>query len=144
MRRRLGQIMATLFLATLVLALLNMSTSPRWAKAQPAGSLETTFNTAVGTAFAAVTSLATDSSGNIYVGYSSSVKKIGSSGTTTWTSSVSYEPYSLAIDSLNRVIVGTRSGVRRLSSAGTADSTFNSNSGATNPQVGVGGVNAEI
>jgi uncharacterized repeat protein (TIGR02059 family) len=147
MRRRLGQITATLLLATLVLALLNMSTSPRWAKAQPAGSLETTFNTAVGTAFAAVTSLATDSSGNIYVGYSQSVKKISSTGALTWTSNVSLETYSIAIDNQSRVLVGTRGGLRRISSAGTADSTditFNSNSGATNPRVGVAGANAEI
>jgi len=144
MRRRLGQLMATLLLATLVLALLNIVASPRRVWAQGPGSLETTFNSAVGSAYAAVTSLATDSSGNVYVGYSQSVKKISSTGALIWTSNVSFEPYSIAIDNQSRVLVGTRSGVRRISSTGVTDSTYNSTSGATNAQVGVGSGNAEI
>ena len=123
---------------------MNIFLTPNRVWAQGPGSLETTFNTAVGTSFAAVTALATDSSGNIYVGYGTTVKKIASNGSLTWTASPGAEPYSIAIDSLSRVIVGTRIGVRRISSTGTVDSTFNSNSGATNPQVGVGGANAPI
>ena len=144
MRRRIGQMMATLVLATLVLALLNIVASPRRVWAQGPGSLETTFNTAVGSAYAAVTALATDSSGNIYVGYSQSVKKISSTGALIWTSNVSFEPYSIAIDNQSRVLVGTRSGLRRISSTGVTDSTYNSTSGATAAQVGVGSANAEI
>jgi len=144
MRRRVGQMMATLLLATLVLALLNIVASPRRVWAQGPGSLETTFNTAVGSAYASVTSLATDSSGNIYVGYSQSVKKISSAGALVWTSNTSFEPYSIAIDSQSRVLVGTRSGLRRISSTGVTDSTYNSTSGATAAQVGVGSGNAEI
>ena len=136
--------MATLVLATLVLALLNIVASPRRVWAQGPGSLETTFNTAVGSAYAAVTALATDSSGNIYVGYSQSVKKISSTGALIWTSNVSFEPYSIAIDNQSRVLVGTRSGLRRISSTGVTDSTYNSTSGATAAQVGVGSANAEI
>jgi hypothetical protein len=144
MRRRVGQFGATLLIGVLVLAVLNIFMTPNRVWAQGPGSLETTFNTAVGTSFGAVTSLATDSSGNIYVGYGTTVKKISSTGSLTWTASPGAEPYSIAIDSQSRVLLGTRIGVRRLSSAGALDSTFNSNSGATNPQVGVGGANAEI
>ena len=144
MSRRLRQVFGTLLIGVLALSAMNIFLTPNRVWAQGPGSLETTFNTAVGTSFAAVTALATDSSGNIYVGYGTTVKKIASNGSLTWTASPGAEPYSIAIDSLSRVIVGTRIGVRRISSTGTVDSTFNSNSGATNPQVGVGGANAPI
>ena len=144
MSRRLRQVFGTLLIGVLALSAMNIFLTPNRVWAQGPGSLETTFNTAVGTSFAAVTALATDSSGNIYVGYGTTVKKIASNGSLTWTASPGAEPYSIAIDSLSRVIVGTRIGVRRISSTGTVDATFNSNSGATNPQVGVGGANATI
>ena len=144
MSRRLRKFCSTLLIGVLALSAMNIFLTPNRVWAQGPGSLETTFNTAVGTSFAAVTALATDSSGNIYVGYGTTVKKIASNGSLTWTASPGAEPYSIAIDSLSRVIVGSRIGVRRISSTGTVDATFNSNSGATNPMVGVGGANATI
>jgi uncharacterized repeat protein (TIGR02059 family) len=144
MSRRLRKFGSTLLIGVLALSAMNLFLTPNRVWAQGPGSLETTFNSAVGTSFGAVNALATDTNGNIYVGYGTTVKKIASNGTVTWTASPGDEPYSLAIDSLSRVIVGSRIGVRRISSTGTVDATFNSNSGATNPRVGVGGANATI
>jgi uncharacterized repeat protein (TIGR02059 family) len=144
MSRRLRKFCSTLLIGVLALSAMNLFLTPNRVWAQGPGSLETTFNSAVGTAFGTVNALATDTNGNIYVGYGTTVKKIASNGTMTWTASPGDEPYSLAIDSLSRVIVGSRIGVRRISSTGVVDTTFNSNSGATNPQVGVGGANATI
>jgi uncharacterized repeat protein (TIGR02059 family) len=144
MSRRLRKFGSTLLIGVLALSAMNLFLTPNRVWAQGPGSLETTFNSAVGTSFGAVNALATDTNGNIYVGYGTTVKKIASNGTVTWTASPGDEPYSLAIDSLSRVIVGSRIGVRRISSTGTVDATFNSNSGATNPKVGVGGANATI
>jgi hypothetical protein len=144
MRRRAGQFGGTLLIGVLALAVMNIFLTPNRVWAQGPGSLETTFNTTVGNAFADVTALATDASGNIFVGYSQTVKKISSTGSLMWTSNTSFEPYSLAFDNQGRVLVGTRSGLRRISAAGVADTTYNCSSGATCGQVGVGAVNAEI
>ena len=144
MRRRIRQVGSTLLIGVLAISAMNLFLTPNRVWAQGPGSLETTFNTAVGTAFADVTALATDASGNIYVGYGTSLKKISSTGALTWTASNIDNPYSIAIDSSKRVIVGTRVGLRRISELGVADSTFNSNAGTTNPQVGVAGANATI
>ena len=76
MSRRLRQVFGTLLIGVLALSAMNIFLTPNRVWAQGPGSLETTFNTAVGTSFAAVTALATDSSGNIYVGYGTTVKKL--------------------------------------------------------------------
>jgi len=134
MRRRISQLMATLLLATLVLALLNFVVSPRRVWAQGPGSMETTFNTAVGTSFASVTALTKDGSGNIYVAYGSTVKKISSAGATSLTITTADSVNGLAVDSAGNIIVATRvSGIYRYTSAGALDSTFNTNaySGST-------------
>ncbi|NDG67433.1 MAG: hypothetical protein EBY23_11095, partial [Actinobacteria bacterium] len=134
MRRRIGQMMATLFLATLVLALLNIVASPRRVWAQGPGSMETTFNTAVGSTFGAVTGMVKDGSGNIYVSYASTVKKISSAGATSLTITTADSVNGLAVDSAGNIIVATRvSGIYRYTSAGALDSTFNTNaySGST-------------
>ena len=134
MRRRLGQITATLLLATLVLALLNLVAKPPRVWAQRPGFLETTFNTAVGTSFASVTALTKDGSGNIYVAYGSTVKKISSTGATSLTITTADSVNGLAVDSAGNIIVATRvSSIYRYTSAGALDSTFNTNaySGST-------------
>ena len=127
--------MATLVMATLVLALLNLVVSPRQVWAQGPGSLETTFNTAVGTSFAEVTALTKDGSGNIYVAYGNTVKKITSAGATSLTiTTADTQVNGLAVDSAGNIIVATRiKGIYRYTSAGALDSTFNTNafSGST-------------
>jgi uncharacterized repeat protein (TIGR02059 family) len=137
MRRRIGQIMATLFLATLVLALLNIVASPRRVWAQGPGSLETTFNTAVGSTFGAVTGMVKDSSGNIYVAYGSTVKKLSSAGATSLTITTSGSVQAIAVDSAGNILVATyTSGLYRYTSAGALDSTFNTNSYAGSTAAG--------
>jgi hypothetical protein len=135
MRRRIGQLMATLLLAALVLALLNLVAKPPRVWAQRPGLLETTFNTAVGTSFAAVTALTKDGSGNIYVAYGGTVKKITSAGATSLTiTTADTQVNGLAVDSAGNIIVATRvKGIYRYTSAGAVDSTFNTNafSGST-------------
>ena len=116
--------MATLLLATLVLALLNLVVKPPRVWAQGPGSLETTFNTAVGTAFANVTELITDSTGNIYVAYGSTVKKLNSAGGLLLTMTGAGSPGSMAVDSSGRVLVGAN-GLWRYKADGTLDTAFN-------------------
>ena len=127
--------MATLLLATLVLALLNLVAKPPRVWAQRPGLLETTFNTAVGTSFAAVTALTKDGSGNIYVAYGSTVKRITSAGATSLTiTTADTQVNGLAVDSAGNIIVATRvKGIYRYTSAGDLDTTFNTNafSGST-------------
>jgi ligand-binding sensor domain-containing protein len=123
--------MATLLLATLVLALLNLVAKPPRVWAQRPGLLETTFNTAVGTSFGSVSALATDSSGNIYVGYSSTVKKINSAGVLQWTGSGTPSVNGIAVDSSGRVVVASNGGLWRFSSTGTMDTAFAAATGAS-------------
>jgi uncharacterized repeat protein (TIGR02059 family) len=93
--------------------------------------LETTFNTAVGTSFGSVSALATDSSGNIYVGYSSTVKKINSAGVLQWTGSGTPSVNGIAVDSSGRVVVASNGGLWRFSSTGTMDTAFAAATGAS-------------
>jgi hypothetical protein len=137
MRRRVGQLMATLLLATLVLALLNLVAKPPRVWAQRPGVLETTFNTAVGTSFGAVTDLVKDGSGNIYVAYGSTIKKLTSAGATSLTITAADTVNGIAVDSAGNIIVATRiKSIYRYTSAGALDTTFNTNSYAGSTAAG--------
>ena len=108
---------------------MNIFLTPNRVWAQGPGSLETTFNTAVGTSFGAVTELIKDSSGNIYVAYSSTVKKLTSTGTVSLTMTGAGTPRSMAIDSSGRTVVGAN-GLWRYSPTGTLDTAFSTATGA--------------
>ena len=129
--------MATLLLATLVLALLNLVAKPPQVWAQRPGVLETTFNTAVGTSFGAVTDLVKDGSGNIYVAYGSTIKKLTSAGATSLTITAADTVNGIAVDSAGNIIVATRiKSIYRYTSAGALDTTFNTNSYAGSTAAG--------
>jgi uncharacterized repeat protein (TIGR02059 family) len=131
MKRRIRQAGGTLLIGVLALAVMNTFLTPNRVWAQGPGSLETTFNTAVGTTYAAVKALSTDASGNIYVGYSSTVKKLSSAGALLWTGTGTPSVNGIAVDSSNRVVVASNAGLWRFSSTGTLDTAFSTATGAS-------------
>ncbi|MSZ56128.1 MAG: hypothetical protein F2594_02215, partial [Actinobacteria bacterium] len=137
MRRRVGQFGGTLLIGVLALAVMNIFMTPNRVWAQGPGSLETTFNTAVGTAFGSVVDIEKDSSGNIYVAYASTIKKISSTGATTLTITTADSVQAFAVDTAGNIIVATRvSSIYRYTSAGALDTTFNTNSYAGSTAAG--------
>jgi uncharacterized repeat protein (TIGR02059 family) len=131
MRRRVGQFGATLLIGVLVLAVLNIFMTPNRVWAQGPGSLETTFNTAVGTAFGPVLDMERDSAGNIYVAYDQVIKKIDTAGSTTLTITTPEVVYGIALDSAGNILMQTYfKSIYRYKSDGTLDTTFNTNSKA--------------
>ena len=137
MRRRASQFGATLLIGVLVLAVLNLLITPNRVWAQRPGVLETTFNSAVGTAFGSIVDIERDGSGNIYVAYGSTIKKISAAGATTMTITTADSVKAIAIDPAGNIVVATRvSSIYRYTAAGALDSTFNTNSYAGSTATG--------
>ena len=98
------------------------------ARAYTPGTGNGTFNGSSGTtAAAAVSAVALDASGNIYVGTSSLVKKYSSTGVLQWSVNPGRETFSLAVGASPdaNIYVGTGIGLRKLSLAtGAVDAAF--------------------
>ena len=121
--RSVGLVVAvTIFVASLIVI-----TSAETAFAYTPGGENLTFSTNRGTLDNySVNSLAVDSSGNIYIGYSNAVKKFNSAGTVQWTSTPgTVRSLALGAGADANIYVGTSAGLRKLSTAtGTIDATF--------------------
>jgi uncharacterized repeat protein (TIGR02059 family) len=137
MKRRAGQFCGTLLIGVIALAVMNLLITPNRVWAQRPGVLETTFNSAVGTAFGSIVDIERDGSGNIYVAYGSTIKKISSAGATTLTITAATSVQAFAVDPAGNIIVATfGSSIYRYTAAGALDSTFNTNSYAGSTATG--------